>query len=307
MQFLCVEDVSALPTEPPFKRVSEPFEGLTSGGSGQPGGVAIQRTNPGDCVDEEAEAVGDAMPSGTRDSEVASFPGRAAPSPGEQHFADRSAWIRAGVLGANDGLVSTSSLIAGVGAANVSRSATLIAGIAALTAGAFSMAAGEYVSVSSQRDSERADLAIERRELSDDPLRELAELTEVYRARGLDYPLAHLVATKLSAADPLAAHARDELGIDEQRLANPWQAAIVSAASFTLGAILPVLVVLIASTRMRMPAIVVCTLVGLIVLGSFSARLGGAPIRRAALRVVIGGALALTASLGVGYLAGKLA
>ncbi len=225
---------------------------------------------------------------------------------GERHLAGRSAWIRAGVLGANDGLVSTSSLIAGVGAANVSRSAILIAGIAGWTAGSFSMAAGEYVSVSSQRDSELADLAIERKELADDPVSELAELTAVYRSRGLDQALAEAVATKLSEADPLAAHARDELGIDQARLANPWQAAIVSAATFTVGAILPVLVVVFTSKSTRMPMLVIATLAGLLGLGSVGARLGGARIGRAAFRVVVGGSLALIASIVVGYLAGKV-
>jgi vacuolar iron transporter family protein len=224
----------------------------------------------------------------------------------EKHFAGRSSWIRAGVLGANDGLISTSSLIVGVAAANVSRSAILIAGIAGLTAGAFSMAAGEYVSVSSQRDSERADLAIERKELADDPARELEELAEVYRLKGLDAELAYKVAVKLSETDPLKAHARDELGIDETRLANPWQAAIVSALTFTFGAILPVLVVLVASTRSRTPALLVITVAGLVGLGTTGARLGGAPVGRAAIRVVVGGLLALGASIIIGHFSGTL-
>jgi vacuolar iron transporter family protein len=225
----------------------------------------------------------------------------------ERHFAGRSSWIRAGVLGANDGLVSTASLIVGVAAANVSRSAILIAGIAGLTAGAFSMAAGEYVSVSSQRDSERADLEIERNELATDPERELNELAEVYQAKGLDPELAHIVAVKLSAIDPLRAHASDELGIDPNRLANPWQAAIVSALSFTLGAVLPVLVVLVATARSRTPALFVVTLASLVALGSVGARLGGAPLGRAAIRVVVGGTLALAASIVIGHFSGNIA
>jgi vacuolar iron transporter family protein len=225
----------------------------------------------------------------------------------ERHFAGRAAWIRAGVLGANDGLVSTASLIVGVAAANVSRSTILISGIAGLTAGAFSMATGEYVSVSSQRDSEQADLRIEASELSVDPGRELNELAEVYQARGLDRELSHTVAVKLSAIDPLGAHARDELGIDPNRLANPWQAAIVSALSFTLGAVLPVLVVAFTTTRLRTPVLLVVTLAGLLGLGSIGARLGGASVGRAAIRVVVGGSLALTASIVIGNISGDFA
>jgi vacuolar iron transporter family protein len=225
----------------------------------------------------------------------------------EKHFARRSPWIRAGVLGANDGLISTSSLIVGVAAANASRSAILIAGIAGLTAGAFSMAAGEYVSVSSQRDSERADIAIERRELLTNPSLELDELTDLYQSRGLDRDLARSVATKLSESDALAAHARDELGIDQQRLANPWQAAIISALTFTTGAILPILVVMVTTTRVRSPVLIIATLMGLTGLGSVGARLGGAPVGRAAVRVVLGGSLALAASLLIGNLSGNIA
>jgi vacuolar iron transporter family protein len=227
--------------------------------------------------------------------------------PGAAHLAGRSAWIRAGVLGANDGLVSTASLIAGVGAASVSRSTTLIAGIAALTAGAFSMAAGEYVSVSSQRDSERADLDLERASLAQHPVDELEELTRIYEKRGLDHDLARTVAVKLSEFDPLAAHARDELRIDQQHLANPWQAAVVSAASFTVGAIVPVLVVIVTNSRSRFPVLLLATLLGLFGLGSLGARLGGASIGRAALRVVFGGLLALIASIGIGFVTGRVA
>jgi vacuolar iron transporter family protein len=220
----------------------------------------------------------------------------------ERHYAGRSSWLRAGVLGANDGLISTSSLIAGVAAANAIRQTLLIAGIAGLTAGAFSMAAGEYVSVSSQRDSELADLTIERKEHRENPELELDELAAIYERRGLDAALAKEVARKLSQADPVGAHARDELGIDDQHLANPWQAAIVSALSFTVGAAVPVAVVAVVAGSSRIPAVVVVTLVGLIALGSLSARLGGAPVIRAAVRVVIGGSLALAASLAIGKL-----
>jgi vacuolar iron transporter family protein len=227
----------------------------------------------------------------------------APPSSGpEKHYSGRSSWLRAGVLGANDGLISTSSLVAGVAAANVGRHALVVAGIAGLTAGAFSMAAGEYVSVSSQRDSELADLQIERDEHAADPARELEELAMVYEGRGLDPALARTVAEQLSERDPVLAHARDELGLDDQRLANPWQAAIVSALSFTIGAVLPVGVVLAVSGTSRIPVVVVATLAGLVLLGSVSARLGGASVFRACVRVVIGGSLALAASLLIGKL-----
>jgi vacuolar iron transporter family protein len=227
--------------------------------------------------------------------------GRAAKG-SEQHFSGRSSWLRAGVLGANDGLISTSSLVAGVAAANVGRHALVVAGIAGLTAGAFSMAAGEYVSVSSQRDSELADLRIERNEHAADPARELAELSALYEQRGLDPALSRSVAEQLSAKDPVLAHARDELGLDDQRLANPWQAAIVSAISFSIGAIVPVVVVLAVSGKSRIPIVVGATLAGLVLLGSVSARLGGASVLRACVRVVIGGSLALAASLLIGKL-----
>jgi vacuolar iron transporter family protein len=224
----------------------------------------------------------------------------------ERHFAGRSQWIRAGVLGANDGLISTASLIAGVAAANATRSTILIAGVAGLTAGAFSMAAGEYVSVSSQRDSELADLEMERGELKQHPKRELEELTQIYRARGLDADLARTVAVQLTKVDALHTHARDELGINPHQLANPWQAAIVSALSFTLGAGLPVLVIVATSTKARTFALLAVTLVGLMALGSLSARLGGAPRGKAVIRVVVGGALALAASLLIGNFAGRI-
>jgi vacuolar iron transporter family protein len=220
----------------------------------------------------------------------------------ERHYSGRSSWLRAGVLGANDGLISTSSLVAGVAAANIGRHALVVAGFAGLTAGAFSMAAGEYVSVSSQRDSELADLQIERDEHAADPARELNELATLYVKRGLDPFLAQTVAQQLSARDPVMAHARDELGLDDQRLANPWQAATVSAISFTIGAIVPVVVVLLVNGTSRIPVVVGATLAGLVLLGSISARLGGASVLRACVRVVLGGSLALAASLLIGKL-----
>lgn len=223
----------------------------------------------------------------------------------EQHFGGRGAWLRAAVLGANDGLVSTASLIVGVAAADSSRSAILVAGVAGLTAGALSMAAGEYVSVSSQRDTERADLDRERAELIADPIAERDELAAIYRSRGLSERLAGEVANELSQLDRVAVHARDELGIDIDTLANPLQAAVVSAGSFTIGALVPVLVVAIASAGIRVPLTMIITLIGLVALGATGAHLGGAPTRRAAIRVLIGGALALAISLAIGRVTGN--
>lgn len=222
----------------------------------------------------------------------------------ERHHGGRTAWLRAGVLGANDGLISTASLVVGVAAADSARPAILIAGIAGLTAGALSMAAGEYVSVSSQRDSERADLDRERRELAESPEAERSELALIYRNRGLSAPLADKVAEELSKLDPLTIHARDELGIDVNALANPVQASFASALSFVVGAIVPILVVLVSSEAARLPATIAVTLIGLVALGATGARLGGAPEGRAALRVLIGGTLALLISLAIGRLTG---
>lgn len=217
----------------------------------------------------------------------------------ERHLSTRANWLRAAVLGANDGLVSVSSLVLGVAAGGASRSAILLAGVAALVAGALSMAAGEYVSVSSQRDAEEADLRLEARELAADPEGELRELAAIYEGRGLDPPLARRVAEELSRADGLAAHARDELGLAEERLARPWQAAWASAASFTAGASVPVLCAL-APAGARAALVVVLTLAALALLGALGARLGGAPMARAAARVVLwgAGAMALTAAIG---------
>jgi len=222
----------------------------------------------------------------------------------ERHLGGRAAWLRAAVLGANDGLISTASLVVGVAAADNARSAVLIAGIAGLTAGALSMAAGEYVSVSSQLDTERADLAREQAELEADPEAEVDELTAIYERRGLSAELARRVAVELSAQDRLPTHARDELGVDIEALARPVQASAVSALSFVSGALLPVLVVALLPASVRIAVTVVATLAGLLVLGVVGARLGGAPQGRAAARVLIGGVLALVIAVGIGRLTG---
>jgi VIT1/CCC1 family predicted Fe2+/Mn2+ transporter len=221
----------------------------------------------------------------------------------ERHLGGRAAWLRAAVLGANDGLISTSSLMVGDAAAASSRSTILVAGIAGLTAGALSMAAGEYVSVSSQRDTEHADLERERAELEASPRAELAELRRIYEGRGLSAELAQQVAIELSQSDPLLVHARDELGIDPSALANPVQASCVSALSFIVGAVAPIIVVALAPGSVRVIATMAVTLLGLVALGSLGAKLGGAPKRRAALRVFIGGTLAL---LGIGRITGSV-
>lgn len=220
------------------------------------------------------------------------------------HVASRTAWLRAAVLGANDGLTSTAALMVGVAAAASGRSAILIAGIAGLTAGALSMAAGEYVSVSSQRDAEEAELARERVELAMAPEAERDELAEIYRKRGLSAELAERVADELSQLDRLAVHARDELGVDINALANPLQAAVSSAISFVVGAAIPIAVVSLAPSALRLPLLMAGTLLSLGALGMFGARLGGAPLGRASLRVLVGGALALGISLGIGHLTG---
>jgi VIT1/CCC1 family predicted Fe2+/Mn2+ transporter len=223
----------------------------------------------------------------------------------ERHLGGRAAWLRAAVLGANDGLISTSSLMVGVAAASSTRSAILVAGIAGLTAGALSMAAGEYVSVSSQLDTERADLERERLELEATPEAERDELAQIYRNRGLSEELSERVADELSQLDRLTVHARDELGIEISALANPVQAASVSAVSFIAGAIVPIIVVVLSSAALRVPLTVVVTLVGLVLLGATGAQLGGAPKQRAAIRVLIGGALALAIAMGIGRITGS--
>ncbi len=222
----------------------------------------------------------------------------------ERHAGGRAAWLRAAVLGANDGLISTACLMIGVAAADGSRAGILVAGIAGLTAGALSMAAGEYVSVSSQRDTERADLERERLELERSPEAERDELARIYRDRGLSAELAARVADELSQLDRVAIHARDELGIDVEALSNPLQAAVVSALSFVVGAVVPIVVVLLGSASLRLPLTMGVTLAGLLGLGALGAQLGGAPRGRAALRVLVGGTLALLISLAIGHLTG---
>jgi vacuolar iron transporter family protein len=222
-------------------------------------------------------------------------------------LSQRSNWLRAAVLGANDGILSTSSLVLGVAASGASGAAIITAGVAGLVAGALSMAAGEYVSVSSQRDTERADIRLEERELLRDPDGELRELAGVYERRGLAPALASEVAVALSRRGALAAHARDELGLDEHRLARPFQAAWTSALSFSGGAALPLLAVAAAPAAARVAIAVVVTLVALGLLGDLGARLGGAPRLRAALRVVAWGSAAMVITSGIGALVGAVA
>ncbi len=222
----------------------------------------------------------------------------------ERHVVSRIGWLRAAVLGANDGIVSTASLIVGVASASSGRSEVLVAGIAGLVAGAMSMAAGEYVSVSSQADAERADLARERQELVDDPAGELKELSGIYEERGLDPALAAKVAEQLTAHDALASHARDELGISETITARPVQAAIASALSFGVGAALPLLAVVLSPTNLITPIVAAATLAALFGLGALGARAGGAAIIKPAARVTFWGALAMAITAGIGSLVG---
>ncbi len=222
----------------------------------------------------------------------------------EQHRTDRIGWLRAAVLGANDGIVSTASLMIGVAAASASHSDILITGVAGLVAGAMSMAAGEYVSVHSQADTEAADLARERDELKHDPAAEQRELSAIYIKRGLEPALAEQVATQLMQHDALAAHARDELGISEALAARPLQAALASAASFAVGAALPLAVTALTPDSALIGAVAITSLVFLAALGAIAARAGGAPLGTAALRVSFWGALAMAITAGVGALFG---
>jgi VIT1/CCC1 family predicted Fe2+/Mn2+ transporter len=222
----------------------------------------------------------------------------------ERHRTDRIGWLRAAVLGANDGIVSTASLLVGVAAAQASHATLLTTGVAALVAGAMSMAAGEYVSVHSQADTEAADLARERGELQSDPQGELRELKGIYMGRGLKPELAQQVAEQLMHHDAIGAHARDELGISEAMSAKPLQAAIASAASFAAGAALPLAVVAVASGSVLVPAVSAMSLVFLAVLGAIAARAGGAPVWTGAARVVLWGALAMAVTAGIGALFG---
>lgn len=225
---------------------------------------------------------------------------------GETHRSDRTGWLRAGVLGADDGIVSTSSLLIGVAASSASRSAILIAGFAGMVAGAMSMAAGEYVSVSSQRDAEQADIAKERRELEHQPEFELQELTQIYIGRGLDSDLARTVAQQLTKADPLGAHLRDELGLTEASRARPLQAAGVSATAFGVGAAVPLLAMAVAPSWARIGLVAAVSLVAMAFLGAMGGRLGGADPRRAAARVAVGGICAMAATALIGRLAGTV-
>jgi VIT1/CCC1 family predicted Fe2+/Mn2+ transporter len=222
----------------------------------------------------------------------------------EMHRSGRVGWLRAAVLGSDDAIVSTASLMIGVAAASATKSAVLVAGVAGLVAGAMSMAVGEYVSVSSQRDAEQADIGLETQELASEPEAELQELALIYVKRGLEKDLALKVAEQLSAHDRLGAHMRDELGIDQTSLARPLQAAWISAASFASFAIVPIVALLVSPAAWRIPVIAVFSLVSLASLGAFGGHLGGAPLGRAALRVTIGGALAMTVTALIGKILG---
>jgi vacuolar iron transporter family protein len=224
----------------------------------------------------------------------------------EKHLVDRIAWLRAAVLGANDGIVSTASLIVGVAAAAATRNDVLIAGVAGLVAGAMSMAAGEYVSVSSQSDTEQADLARERKELSENIGFEREELARIYMKRGVDQELAHRVADQLMAKDALAAHARDELGISEITAARPVQAALTSAATFSAGAAMPLLMVIVSPANALVPIVSAASLGFLALLGAIGAYAGGANVLRATARVTFWGALAMALTAGIGKVFGTI-
>lgn len=225
----------------------------------------------------------------------------------EGHFIARIGWLRAAVLGANDGLVSTAALMVGVAAAEAGKGSVLVSGVAGLVAGAMSMAAGEYVSVSTQADTEQAELAREQTELAADPVAEMEELQSIYRQRGLDAALARQVAEALTAHGALEAHARDELGLTAAAEAKPIQAAAASAVTFALGAALPLAVTALTPTPAVLPAVAVSTVLGLMVLGALGARAGGAPIAKSVIRVTFWGALALAVTAGVGRLFGAVA
>lgn len=222
----------------------------------------------------------------------------------ERHLVSRIGWLRAGVLGANDGIVSTASLIVGVAAASTPSSDVVIAGVAGLVAGAMSMAAGEYVSVSTQADTEHADLMREKLELKNQPEFEREELTQIYVKRGVSLDLARKVAEQLMEKDPLGAHARDELGISEITTARPIQAALTSAISFAVGAAMPLLMVLVSPSALLVPFVSIASLIFLALLGALGARTGGASIFKATLRVTFWGALAMALTAGIGSLVG---
>lgn len=224
----------------------------------------------------------------------------------ENHLVERIGWLRAAVLGANDGIISTASLILGVSSAGSSTNAALIAGVAGLVAGAMSMAAGEYVSVSSQSDTEHADFAREKRELAADPAREQDELANIYITRGVEPALAHQVALQLMAKDALGAHARDELGISATTTARPIQAALTSAATFTVGSAAPLALVVISPADLLSPTVAIGSLLFLAILGMVGAKAGGAGILRPTIRVVFWGALAMALTTGIGALFGAV-
>jgi VIT1/CCC1 family predicted Fe2+/Mn2+ transporter len=225
----------------------------------------------------------------------------------ERHRADQISWLRAAVMGANDGIVSTASLVLGVAGSGADRTAILVAGVAGLVAGAMSMAAGEYVSVSSQADTEQADLERERLELAASPAHEREELAAIYQARGLDAALSQQVADQLMAHDALGAHARDELGMTDLQRARPVQAALASAATFALGAALPLLAALPSPPAQLAPVVTASSLVVLAALGALAARVGGASPVRGAMRVVFWGAIAMGLTWGAGKLFGAVA
>jgi len=231
---------------------------------------------------------------------------RAGRSHRETHQSGRAGWLRAAVLGSDDAIVSTASLVIGVLASSASLAATLVAGAAGLVAGAMSMAVGEYVSVSSQRDAEQADIARETQELVRDPQAELHELATIYRKRGIEEGLALKVAEQLSAHDRLGSHMRDELGIDQASLARPLQAAWISATSFASFALVPLAALLASPPGLRLPIVGALSLASLAALGALGAHLGGAPLGRATLRVTLGGALAMTVTAALGRLLGTL-
>jgi VIT1/CCC1 family predicted Fe2+/Mn2+ transporter len=224
----------------------------------------------------------------------------------ETHLVERIGWLRAAVLGANDGIISTASLILGVAAAAATKSDILLAGIAGLVAGAMSMAAGEYVSVSSQADTEQADLARERRELSEVPEAEKEELAQIYVARGVEPQLARQVAVQLMAKDALGAHARDELGISEITTARPIQAALTSAVTFSVGAAAPLALVLLSPSSLLIPVVSAGSLLFLALLGFLGARTGGAKILKPIVRVTFWGALAMAVTAGIGAIVGTV-
>ena len=219
-------------------------------------------------------------------------------------LASRLNWLRAGVLGANDGIISTAGLVVGVAAATTDRTAILIAGVAALAAGAVSMALGEFVSVSSQRDTEQALIEHERQEIEEDPEGELAQLAAIYERKGLSPSTARQVATELSERDPLAAHVEAELGLDPDERTNPWHAAIASAVAFTLGALLPLVAVVLAPVSARIPVTVAAVILALAVTGSVSAWFGRAHRLRAVVRLLVGGALAMAFTWAIGSVFG---